>query len=101
MEPSDDDWFTRDALAKSLRELLCEVGRVYAPFMLANARALAKGSDRVECTIDGRVWTQRPFPYQGKCLGWLRRDYATLDSPARAAVDAALCGTGCETLFAQ
>jgi hypothetical protein len=43
---------------------------------------------------------QQPFPYQAKCLMWLRQEYAALDAGARAKVDAALKGTGCEVLFA-
>ena len=56
----------RDAVPATLRALLAEVGRVYVPFLLANADALARGAERVECTIDGRPWVQRPFPYQAQ-----------------------------------
>jgi hypothetical protein len=49
--------------------------------------------------IDGRPWTQRPFPYQGKCLQWLREGRAALEAADRRAVDALLDGTGCEKLF--
>jgi len=76
------------------------VGRVYPPFLLANADALARGAERVECTIDGQRWVQTPFPYQGKCLGWLRDGYAALAPDDRRVVDALLAGTGCERLFA-
>ncbi len=50
--------------------------------------------------IDGRPWLQRPFPYQGKCLTWLREGHAALASADRRALDAILAGTGCEPLFA-
>jgi glutathione S-transferase len=99
LEPSDADWIARDALPASLRALFDEVGRVYAPFLLANADALARKADQVECTIDGRPWQQKPFTYQGKCLGWLREGYAALAAADRRAVDALLAGTGCEALF--
>ena len=89
----------RDALPETLRALLAEAGRVYVPFLLANAAALAHGSKRVECLIDGRPWTQQPFPYQAKCLRWLREGYAALSAADRAAADAILEGTGCERLF--
>ena len=101
LEPRADDWFTRDAIPDTLRALLAEIGRVYPPFLLANARALASGAERVECEIDGETWTQKPFPYQGKCLEWLRRDHAALADPDRAWVDETLAGTGLERLFAD
>ena len=100
LEPATTDWMTRDAIPETFRALLTEAGRVYVPFLLANAAALARGHDRVECRIDGRPWVQRPFPYQGKCLRWLRDGYAALDPAARRAVDQVLAGTGCEPLFA-
>ncbi|MEX2206041.1 MAG: glutathione S-transferase N-terminal domain-containing protein [Myxococcota bacterium] len=99
LEPADQHWLTRDAIPDTLRALLGEVGRVYAPFLLANAEALARGAERVECTIDGRPWLQQPFPYQGKCLQRLRDGWAALSADDRRAVDAALAGTGCERLF--
>ena len=51
-EPRDDGWIERDAVPDSLRALFAEVGRVYAPFLLANADALALGAAQVECAID-------------------------------------------------
>jgi glutathione S-transferase len=100
LEPRDSDWIPRDAFPDTLRGLLAEVGRVYVPFLLANAEALDRGAERVECTIDGRPWTQRPFPYQAKCLRWLREGYGALAREERTTIDAWLRGTGCEQLFA-
>jgi glutathione S-transferase len=100
LDPAESDWAPRAAAMEAAGPLLGEIGRVYAPFLLANAEALARGAERVECEIDGRPWTQRPFPYQGKCLGWLREAHAALGPGERAAVDEALAGTGCERLFA-
>ncbi|HUI28053.1 MAG TPA: glutathione S-transferase N-terminal domain-containing protein [Candidatus Kryptonia bacterium] len=100
LEPDERDWTPRDAVPDTLRALLAEVGRVYVPFLLANAAALERGADKVECVIDGRQWTQRAFPYQGKCLRWLRAGYVALTRDDRAAVDALLAGTGCASLFA-
>jgi glutathione S-transferase len=99
LEPRPDGWLAIDALPESFRALLAEIGRCYAPFLLANADALARGRDRVECRIDGETWSQAPFPYQGKCLDALRGAYSALDASARVRVDRALAGTGCETLF--
>ncbi len=98
-EPSDAGWISRDALTDGLRGLFAEVGRVYAPFLLANADAIARGAEQVECSIDGRPWVQKPFPYQAKCLGWLREGYGALAKGDRGVVDAFLSGTGCEPLF--
>jgi len=97
--PTKEDWLARGDIPESFRALLVEIGRVYAPFLLANAEALARSADRVECEIDGRPWIQKPFPYQGKCLAWLREGRAALADADRNAVDAILADTGCETLF--
>jgi len=101
LEPRDGDWLSRDAAGEALRPLLEEVGRVYAPFLLANAHALEAGAAKLECRIDGRAWVQKPFPYQAKCLRALSSEYARLLGPDRRLVDGALLATGCEPLFAD
>lgn len=101
VEPKDADWFDPAALPATLTALLTEVGRVYVPLLLANARAVQAGAEQVETVIDGQAWVQQPFPYQAKCLMWLRQEYAALDAAAGARADAALAGTGCEALFAS
>jgi len=100
LSPAASDWIGRDAIPATLTALLGEVGRVYVPFLLANATAVAARADHVECTIDGRAWIQQPFPYQAKCLAWLREEHAALSAADRRQADAALAGTGCEALFA-
>ena len=52
--------------------------------MMANARALMAGADRVEAQVDGQPWVQQPFPYQGKCVGWLRQSWARLAADDQA-----------------
>ena len=99
LEVAEEDWIGRDAVSDTLRALLAEVGRVHAPFLLANEAALASGAEQVETTIDGRPWVQKPFPYQRKCLRWLREGHAALSDDDRAAVNQILAGTGCEALF--
>jgi hypothetical protein len=78
--------------------LLAEAGRLYVPLLLANARALAAGQTELHTQVDGQRWVQQAFPYQAKCLAWLRRDYDALSAPARTRVDGWLAGTGCEAL---
>ena len=99
VEVQDSDWLDAAALPATLQALLTEVGRLYAPLLLANAQALADGHTELRTTVDGQPWEQQAFPYQAKCLAFLRRDYAALDAGARAVVDHALAGTGCEPLF--
>jgi glutathione S-transferase len=94
-----EGWIAETPIPDSLRALLAEVGRVYAPFLLANADALERGAERVECAIDGKRWVQKPFPYQGKCLAALRAQHASLTGVEREHVNAALAGTGCEVMF--
>ncbi len=96
----DAGWFDAAALPPTVHQLLGEIGRTYAPFMLANAAALDVGSDEVVCEIDGHEYRQAPFGYQGKCLRWVREAYGDLDSTSRATVDRLLADTGCDQLFA-
>jgi glutathione S-transferase len=98
-EPSDAGWISRDAIPETLKGLLGEIGRVHAPFLLANAAALENGAEQVEATIDGKPWVQKPFPYQAKCLRWLRESHAALSAADRRDADSLLAGTGCEPLF--
>lgn len=93
------DFEVPETLAPSVHDLLSEIGRVYAPFLLANASAVESGSVRVECQIDKQRWSQKPFPYQAKCLSVLRQHYAGLDHSDRSRVCGVLDGTGCEQLF--
>jgi glutathione S-transferase len=98
---AEDGWNSRAEAAQSLGELLQEVGRVYAPALLANAAAAAAGQERMQAVIDGQKWQQPTFPYQVKCLQWIRAEYARLQPAPRAAVDDILAGTGCEGLLQQ
>lgn len=97
LEPAE--WPSRQALAPTLRAFFTEIGHVYAPFLVANARAIASRAARVECEIDGRPWTQQPFPYQAKCLKWLRDGHAALAQNDRKFVDSYLDGTGADAIF--
>ena len=97
----DAGWVARDSLGDTFRELLGEVGRTYAPFMVANAKAIDSGEPETHCEIDGGKYWQKAFPYQRKCLAWLQAEYAALSAPDRGFVDGVLAGTGCEMLLDQ
>jgi hypothetical protein len=99
LDAAEDGWMKRDAVPEEIRGLLKEVGRVYVPALRANAKALMDGAEQVDTEIDGKRWVQQPFPYQGKCLQWLREKRASLGTKDRQAVDDILAGTGCEKLF--
>lgn len=94
-----EQWITRTAIMDHLGELLREIGRVYAPFLIANAQAAANGHKEFETTLDGKPWSQPVFPYQVKCLDTLRSARTAMSEETRDALDAALTGTGCEVLF--
>jgi glutathione S-transferase len=100
MEPREQDWHGGAEIPASLQAILAELGRGYVPAMLANAAALAAKEKQWSTTIDGAQWTQQSFPYQGKCLHWLRERYAALNDEARQRVDTWLTGTGCDALWA-
>ena len=94
-------WFTRDSLPDSLSKLLHEIGRTYAPFLLANERSLLEGETELSCLIHGHEYRQSPFPYQLKCLNWIREAFETLQQEEQKAVLQILEGTGCELLLRE
>lgn len=100
LRPEESDWIARDAVSETLRALFKEIGTYYVPALLANASALMSGAEQVETEIDGARWVQQPFPYQGKCLKWVREEREKLKTADRKFVDDVLSGTGCEHLFA-
>ena len=99
LEPNDAQWLDCAALPATVIALLREIGRVYPAAMLANAAALQAGATEFKTEIDGKPWVQQAFPYQGKCLAWLRRDHQALAPDARQRFDRALAGTGCGPIF--
>jgi glutathione S-transferase len=101
LEPQAGDWKTLEDIPATLKGLLAEIGRVYVPALLANAKAVAAGEKNWESTIDGARWTQQTFPYQAKCLKWINEQYCALSSADRARVDVVLSGTGCEAALLE
>jgi glutathione S-transferase len=97
LAPVEGDWLD-DPVA--LRDLLSEIGRTYVPALLGNAAAVERGDAIFETQIDGRPWQQSTFPYQAKCLVWLREVWRNLPTAARDQAGAILAGTGCDQLFA-
>ena len=98
-QPDDSQWLPLAEQPDSLRELLSEVGRVYAPAQLHNARAVEAGEKTWEGEIDGARWTQQTFPYQAKCLKWTNERYQALSVEDRNKVDVLLADTGVEAML--
>jgi hypothetical protein len=96
---NETDWLAVESIRDNLGDLLAEIGRVYAPALLANAKALRAGEKQMTTTIDGARWEQPTFPYQGKCLQWINEAYTQLGGNGQGQVDAVLAGTGCEALI--
>lgn len=90
LAPEDGDWSSTDEALEVLGPLLREIGRVYLPYLVANARAVASGAREVAAEIDGKPWRQAPFPYQAKCLAALQRAWAALPDGTRTELGAHL-----------
>jgi glutathione S-transferase len=92
----EGEWPAPDAaLSVAARGLLAMAGEVYLPFLLANARAVAQGSERFTVTLLGHPFSQAPFGYQAKCLRQLRELFAALPREARLRVEPVLERAGC------
>jgi len=96
---SEDDWLDMDNPPEALKNILSEVGRIYAPYLIGNAKAVQEKSELLTMELDGSRWEQAPFTYQAKCLQWLRQAYQALSASDRARVDKVLDGTGVLQLF--
>jgi hypothetical protein len=93
-----DEWLAPENAREHLFDLLTEIGRTYTPALIANASAIVNGENQMETIIDGKQWEQPAFPYQAKCLQWIREAFATLSPTEQATVLEIIEGTGCEPL---
>jgi hypothetical protein len=78
LEPKSEGPFESwSALEPTLKPFLGrQVGRLFAPWTLANAACLAAGDEEFSVELDGRTWTQKPQKYHAKSLAALREKYA-------------------------
>ncbi|GAA4050569.1 glutathione S-transferase N-terminal domain-containing protein [Parerythrobacter jejuensis] len=74
---------------------LSEVGRVYVPFLQANAAAAQAGKETFRFEVDGLPYEQGTFKYQLKCLADLRQRFAALPDETRERIVPLLNATGC------
>ncbi len=99
LDPANEGPFeTWEALEPTLLPLLREeVGQVFAPWTVANARALAAGSAELEVAIGGRSFRQTPQKYHAKSLAALRARYAAVADRSR--LDPILEAAGCRAFL--
>lgn len=94
-------WTSLEESPDTLKNILKEVGKMYVPALLANADALIKGAKIWEAEIDGAMWKQKTFNYQGKCLAWIKEEFDALNKDDKLRVKEYLQGTGCEILLGE
>lgn len=70
-----------------------QVGRLFMPWTVANAKAIAEGREEFTVELDGKNWTQKPQKYHAKSLAALREKYNAL--PNKQEVDKVLDRAGC------
>ncbi len=91
---AEGEFETWASLEPTLMPLLeRQVGRLFMPWTIANAAAIAAGREEFSVELAGRAWTQKPQKYHAKSLGALREKYAAL--PDKRAIDAVLDRAGC------
>ena len=95
----NSNWIPLEESPNSLKEIMKEFGRMYVPALIANANAIMQGEETWETEIDGSLWTQKAFPYQAKCLKWIKEEFDALNENDQSRVKTFLDGTGCEILL--
>ena len=68
-------------LAPALAPLLGEIGRVYQPWMAANAAAVSAGAEIMNAEIEGAPFTQAPQKYAARAWGEIGRQRALIADP--------------------
>lgn len=99
LNPDASSWTDLEDLPDSLNSLLKEIGLVYVPALLANDQALKNGEETWESEINGSIWSQKTFNYQGKCLQWINQEFYSLTEIDQKRVLKLFDGTGCEKLL--
>ena len=67
---------------------------MYVPALIANAKAVINEEKTWEAEIDGSIWKQKTFPYQAKCLKWIKEEFHDLSEDNKSRVTTYLYGTG-------
>ena len=88
-----------EQLPKTLFSIFEEISRGYVPAMIANSKAYNNGQEIWKTNIDDEIWEQKTFPYQVKCLDWIRDEFTNLEEDDKTKVLNFLTETGCEKLL--
>ena len=96
---NNSNWTSLEDSPPSLKEIMKEFGQMYVPALLANAKAIMEGDETWETEIDGSTWKQKAFPYQAKCLKWIKEEFNTLSKNDKTRIKTFLKGTGCEAIL--
>jgi glutathione S-transferase len=82
------------SLSPTLTPLLeRQVGRLFMPWTVANASAIANNREEFSVELGGHTWTQKPQKYHAKSLVELRKKYAAVAD--KSAIDKVLESSGC------
>ena len=86
-------------LPASLKAILSEIGSIYVTYLLSNAAAAENQQAQFKTRIGGKDWEQQTFPYQYKCLTWLRAEWSDLDTQQRTQFGKLISNTDVSKLF--
>ena len=89
---------TLDNLSDSIHELFKELSTSYVPTMMENHRAIENGEKEWSVDLAGYPWKQKSFPYQAKCLDWIREEFKDLDQVNQEKVSNFLTANNCQSL---
>ena len=92
-------WLERNYQIDKAIEIFNEVGKVYIPCLIANANAYENGDEIWETSIDGEIWKQKTFPYQVKCLNWIKDEFNMLSPDDKEITLNLIGGSGCEKIL--
>ncbi len=98
-DDNDYGWIDIDNVPDSLIQIFNEVGKVYIPCLIANAKAYENGDEVWETNIDGSIWKQKTFPYQVKCLNWIKDEFNKLSANDKKTTLDLIGGSGCEDIL--
>jgi len=90
-EGAFEDWASLSATLEPF--LARQVGALFCPWTVANAKAMAEGAEEFSVELAGQTFKQIPQKYHAKSLAALREKHAAIAD--RGALDALLARTGC------